>query len=227
MGIRNGGSGLGLQYLLLIGTTITTICCLQTPVVAECRCACPTVPARGVGNTSCSAAEDSSHLCTVDFNLFGPEREGRAAALLASSGVANLSRPEPDASATRAVQAAAALGKLNDTLLLYLTVALADTPTDLMRQDVAPIAGAVRNNTELDQALSTAFGPGAAADLVNTPNSKLSSSFKVERISLPDLGQAVVSPGCLEITTNRRVWVMFKAEWAASRLQPRCEALQR
>jgi hypothetical protein len=227
MGTRTGASGLGLQYLLLIGTTITAICCLLTPVVAECRCACPTISARGVGNTSCSAAEDGSRLCTVDFNLFGPEREGRAAALLAKSGVADLKRPEPEASATGAIQASASRGSLNDTLLLFLTVALADEPTDLMRNVVAPIAGAVRNNTELDRALRMAFGPGAAADFVKTPDSQLSSSFSVERISLPDLGQAVVSPGCLEITTNQRVWVMFKTEWAASRLQPRCEALQR
>jgi hypothetical protein len=207
----------------LIGPAIgLSAFCLASGVGAETRCACPQIPAIGVGNTSCSAAESGGR-CTVDFNLFGPDREGRAAELLAGSGVSGLIRPDPNADAVNGLLNAASSGPgaLRDTVLLYLMVSRADmdaTPGAIIRS----IGTSFRENAALGEAINESFGRGAIEDYTHTSDAALLRSFRMRRIELPDLGVATFSPGCTEIA-GRGLWVMFKAAWAAARLSPRCE----
>src|SRR5712664_547457 len=94
---------------------------------AKVQCSCHTVSADGEGNTSCSVAESRGR-CTIDYNLFGPASEKRAADLLTQHGVAKIKLPDLNLSPDESLQMLSSKGgeELQDALLIYIAVATGD-----------------------------------------------------------------------------------------------------
>lgn len=66
-------------------TLIALLLLVPWPTLAgEVQCNCPSVPAEGTGDTSCSATE-SNEVCTIDFNTFAIEDEQAALELLSDA----------------------------------------------------------------------------------------------------------------------------------------------
>ncbi|MQU91733.1 hypothetical protein [Sinorhizobium meliloti] len=185
------------------------------------QCNCPQVPAKGEGNSSCSASE-SNGSCTIDFNIFY-DRENRAAQLLEQAGIASVSLPDAELQAADALQAVAGTPRLlADALLVYLTVALSAQPNaNELTVVVREIAG-VLHSSDFEERLTQAFDPALVSsissdeDLRNNPP----QSVEVGRLSPTELSGRIV-PGCIELFTSN-AWVMFKTSWSPHRLQPRC-----
>ncbi len=194
--------------LALILASIAAIS--TTPARAATECACPKVPASGVGNTSCSASE-SNGKCTVDFNIFF-EREARATALLSKAGV-QLRVPDPSLSASVGLaQLKNEPNQLADAILIYLTVALSAQPNaNELNQVVQRIASTVRSGT-ISSRLVTAFDPSAGAGLPRSDNPPLDNF---------DGTRGRIVPGCIELFAGD-TWVMFKTNWSPYAATPRC-----
>jgi hypothetical protein len=190
---------------------------------SKVQCSCPKIPADGEGNTSCSAAEIRGR-CNIDFNLFGPENEKRAAELLSTSSGRNISVPYPNLSADDALVALSSTTgeKLQDAILVYLAVAAADHNAR-HSEKLVPSAGlkelveAVRS-TDLATAISNNFSSRQRLLWSGRPNNELR---KLDRPVTTTIRGATVSPGCIEFTTNE-LWMMFKVNWSPARIRPDC-----
>jgi hypothetical protein len=187
------------------------------------QCTCPRVLANGTGNTSCSAAESNSR-CSLDFNLFGPEREQRAAELLAQhTGVDSSYRPPAGLNSVEALRAAEAAGQdsLVETVLLFLTVALGNqTATESSSRDLAQLReiAAKLRSAEFSGRLVETFGSAASGTWASRSDAELAGASAGPSWSQ---GGAIGAPGCVEIRTGD-LWLMFKAAWSPVRLLPRC-----
>jgi hypothetical protein len=189
---------------------------------AKVQCSCPTVPADGEGNTSCSASESGGR-CTIDFNLFGPENEMRAAQLLGQFGHIQLTLPDaalPPDQALRKMSSSRE-GQLVDAVLIYLTVAAGEqyarTPQSVPLGGLKELVDAARSDG-LKRLINKAFNLDAMKQWWGLSDESLRRlSIPVERV-----GSAIVSPGCIEFKTSEGLWIMFKANWSPARIIPRC-----
>ena len=180
---------------------------------AVVRCQCPTVSARGAGNSSCSASE-SNRRCTVDFNVFS-ERERRAVEVLQSFGALrdNAFIPDSDIPADEALKQAQSNGEQSvaDVVSIYLMVALANQGgIEELGPQVQSIANALQENAG---EIASAFNP-PDGDLPE-PDGKSAS-----RVNYGG-AKGFMGDGCLELYFGRN-WVMFKANWSPLRNSPRC-----
>jgi len=199
------------RYAASLALILASIAAISnTPARAETQCACPKVPASGVGNTSCSASE-SNGKCTVDFNIFF-EREARAVALLSKAGV-QLRVPDRNLSASVGLaQLKNEPNQLADAILIYLTVALSAQPNaNELNKAVQGIASTVRSGP-VSSRLVNAFDPSAGAGLPRSDNPAF-DNFEGSRWR--------VVPGCIELFTGE-TWVMFKTNWSPYAATPRC-----
>ncbi|MBS0642883.1 MAG: hypothetical protein U1E70_28555 [Acetobacteraceae bacterium] len=182
---------------------------------ADNRCSCPSVAAIGVGDSSCSAHE-SDKRCTVDFNLFGAERERRAISLLAPI-IQPLSVPDPSLSSVDALVRGRP-DQVPDFILIYLTVALADSVA-LDRVSLGTATEFLRNltqfRTDLGGIVVDMFQRGDLLPSNPSPGDVRAVERRVGN------AQAILSPGCIEVA-SRDVWVMFKTPWSQARSAPRC-----
>jgi len=194
--------------LALILSSIAAIS--TTSARAGTQCACPNVPATGVGNTSCSAAESNGH-CTVDFNIFF-EREARAVSLLSRAGV-EVRVPDPNLGASDGLaRLVSEPSQLADAILVYLTVALSALPNaNELTQVVQRIASTVRSGT-ISSRLVTAFDPSAGVGLPRSDNLPLDNF---------DGTRGRVVRGCIELFSGD-TWVIFKTNWSPYSATPRC-----
>lgn len=198
------------------------IALMSIPVSARVQCSCPTISADGEGNTSCSASESDGR-CTIDFNLFGPESENRAAQLLIRLGRKNLTLPNAKLSPDQSLQALSSSSEapLVDSVLIYMTVAAgnqyARMPNSVPLNSLKELVDAVSSN-ELKKSINAAFDWGARKKWLSYSDEDLRSL----RIRAKTVGCAIVSPGCIEFTTSDGLWIMFKANWSPARIAPRC-----
>lgn len=192
---------------------------LSGPVRAENNCTCPTVTADGKGDSSCSAAEASGQ-CTIDFNIFPPEREQRAFDLMKSVTKVPLSLPPPGADSVDAMYKASANGQTVQVLLVYLAIAAADQeqahPGTIDQGALGNIAAQVTDAGK--EAIEQAFSAEAAKEFSATSPLSPADSKGVVILNADGL---IVSPGCVEATRNG-LWVMFKAKWSPAALAPGC-----
>lgn len=189
---------------------------------AKMQCSCPKIPADGEGNTSCSASESGGR-CTIDFNLFGPESEKRAAQLLIEFGHTKLTLPDAELNPDQSLQALSSSREeqLVDAVLIYMTVAAGDQntriPQSVPLKSLKELVDAVRSNV-----LKTRIN--AAFNLLARERWLRYSDEDLRKLSIPveTVGRAIVSPGCVEFTTSEGLWIMFKTNWSPARSAPRC-----
>lgn len=183
----------GLWFVAIIGMFL-----IANTTEAAVKCNCPTIDAKGEGNTSCSASE-SNNECTIDYNLFA-EREQRANNLLNNAGV-NLLVPNPRANSIdlRNLHGSRRV----DAVILYMSVA-ASAQGSLVSTKLKHIVQRLRNNfsTTINQAFTPVPPSSSKTILVNNSN-------------------VVISSGCVEMRVPG-LWVMFKAQWSPFRAMPRC-----
>lgn len=207
MNIRQIAIGFGATLLLW-----------NAPSNAAVQCTCPTVTADGEGNTSCSASE-SGERCTIDFNLFGPVREERAAQILAEVTHEEIFRPDPAASTVEGLTLAEQQGRLVDAVLVYLVVAAADQaarrPDTINTGNFSYVANEIR---EQPRRIEAAFSKSAADSWLNVDDESLR---RAPRENPERYGGIILVPGCVEVQVNE-LWVMFKTYWSPARLLPRC-----
>jgi hypothetical protein len=202
---------------------IALLCATLLSVSASANdCACPTVKAYGKGNTSCSASESDGR-CTIDYNLFTPAAEQKAAELLGAASSSRIQAPPPGAS-VQALMELSLGGEtlLVDAVLVYLMVATADRVLD---SDTADISGAARDVvrivTPFRAQIANAFSAAGTRQWLGTPDEKLRGvSPPAEASSFSD-NQLTLAPGCMEVRTTS-FWAMFKASWSPMRFTPRC-----
>ena len=191
------------------------------PASAKVQCSCPNISADGEGNTSCSASE-SGRLCTIDFHLFGPESEKRAAELLARFGKVNLKPPEPGASAVEWLSSSPP-EQVIDAVLVYMTVAAGDqnarAPDSVPLGSLFELVDAVRKDS-LRTRILDAFSRGAQEKWSTQSDEGLRRS----PIPFENIGAAIVSPGCVEFRTTAGLWMMFKASWSPARVTQGCRS---
>jgi hypothetical protein len=188
-------------------------------------CSCQTIMAFGHGNTSCSASELNSR-CTIDYNLFSPVAEGRAAEMLRAAGLSTLQAPPPGTSVQALFQAEQAGQKaLVDAVMVYLLVGAADHSIDTgqnLNEVAADIVRVLSTRTEpsVNDRIADAFTRATAERWLNVPDDQLRDGIvpKAERFADNRITRA---PGCIEVRLNH-VWVMFKISWSAMRRMPRC-----
>lgn len=209
---------MGKKLTLLWGIAPLLFC---APVHAENNCSCPTVTADGRGDSSCSAAEASGQ-CTIDFNIFPPEREQRAFDLLKAAGKAPVSLPPAGENSVDAMYTASANGQTVEVLLVYLAIAAADQaethPGTFDPQALGEIAAQVSDVGK--DAINQAFSAEAAKQF--SANKPLSPGDAKSLVMLSADG-LIITPGCVEV--NRKgLWVMFKANWSPAALAPGCGA---
>ena len=192
----------------------------MAPSGAKVQCSCPKIQADGDGITSCSASENRGR-CTIDFNLFGPDSEKRAADWLRRAGRI-VAAPDPNASAEDALLrlSRASPQQIVDAVLVYLVVAAANQSVR-ERLDAPPSLAELVKTASSDafaRQLALAFGVDAQRQWSSTAEDILRTT-KVPALAVDG---ATVSPGCLEFTTAGGLWMMFKTNWSAARLLPRC-----
>jgi len=189
---------------------------------SKVQCSCQTIPADGEGNTSCSAAESGGR-CTIDFNLFGPESESRAAALLTRYGRKDPTLPDPGLSPVEALRVMSSRDRqqLVDAVLIYMVVAAGNqsvrapqsVPLDGLRELVKAVG-----SDQLTESIDKAFNLEALNQWSRVTNEELRRGT----IPVQNIGRAFISPGCVEFTTSGGLWMMFKANWSAARVLPTC-----
>ena len=188
-------------------------------------CVCQTVQANGKGNTSCSASE-SGGKCTIDYNLFSPAAEQRAAQLLTSSGVNQLVIPSPGTNTVQSLLELSDKGgaDLVDAVLIYLMVATADRILDGTAEiSSQTLQGLVQTVTPYRNNIESAFNGQAMRQWLGTPTEKLSPNPVRDGLtkSFGNRNDLVIAPGCIEVR-RADLWVMFKAPWSPMRIRPRC-----
>jgi DNA-binding transcriptional regulator YdaS (Cro superfamily) len=183
------------------------------------ECTCPTIPASGRGNTSCSGHESNGH-CTLDYNLFSPIGEDQAAVMLREAGLKDLMQP-PNAPTPNVLALMQADPKsLVDAVLVYLFVAAAEQQLDRHQNMSEQVTQLVQALTPLRPQIASAFGREVTQRwLVPTKQINPQELPKSERLSD---NRIVLAPGCIEGTVSG-FWVMFKASWSPMRIRPRCE----
>ncbi len=210
--------------LILLYVILTFPISLQSQ--SKPQCSCPTIPADGQGNTSCSVNESGGR-CTIDYNLFGPENERRAAELLFKFSGRAIKAPDPNLSADEALQALSSKtgDELQDAILVYLAVAAGDqdsryrgtVPLDQLKEVVEIV-----KSTDVARLITENFSANQRLKWAEQSNDVLA---KIELPAPVTKNGATVSPGCIEfMTSNRsnRAWMMFKAKWSPTRIKPTC-----
>ena len=189
----------------------------EKSVMSAVQCSCPTVSAEGEGETSCSAAE-SSGLCTIDFNLFGEEREGRAASFLSEHAGIDVERPNPFSTTEDGLRFAEENGTLPGVVLLYLVVAASSQAERTENFRLLDRFEEIRNEIfEVPSEIEKAFDVSQLERWRTVPDKELSpDSLRV--IERPNM---ILSPGCVEVSIGE-VWVMFKTWWSPARITKRC-----
>lgn len=203
-----------IRRLLTVGMTL---CWLSSGAEAENNCSCPNVPADGKGETSCSAAEASGR-CTIDFNIFGAEREQRAFNLLRSVTKVPLSLPPVGADSVAAMATASANKQTVEVLLVYLAIAAADQE-QAQPGTVGDLGPVISHVNEIGRdAIEKAFDAATAKEFAGTPPAPpgLASGFVIL-----NAGGLTVAPGCVEVRQND-LWLMFKANWSPVALASGC-----
>ena len=174
------------------------------------QCECPSVDAKGTGDTSCSATESGSE-CTVDFNTFNPKDEQAAFDALSQSsqnqtnfvsleGIAGTRFLTPQ-SAT--ILASKDNNTLIDLLLIYVLVSAVQTDGIIIPNDFEDLQSAMHFQSSnvvsafLDGSGGTTFSGGSLT--------------------------ALVRHGCVEVTDNSSdYWGMYKAFWSEFAEAPQC-----
>ena len=176
----------------------------------EVQCSCPTVSAKGTGDTSCSATETGGK-CTIDFNTFSFEDEQAAADLLASSTPWSITYQRFDRhkypggfnSEQAQLLANYDVSAFVDQLLVYILVSGVQMDFNLDSEALAALHNSLRQN-----------GPAIAKTFNGGGSSGIEGEFP---------GRALITRGCVEITLDRgSYWGMFKAFWAENRMSPQC-----
>lgn len=206
---------------ILIGFLLLSI----TSAIAEVHCKCPRIAAQGVGDLSCSASESNS-ICTVDFNIFGPVREGRASELLSRAFSSRITVPDPNLDSAEAFTRSGG-DAVTDFVLVYLTVGLGDgVASDQISTDFAEEALRYLSRV-MDKGLREAIQEMFSAQLAASLSSQSDLSPRDFQTREVDAGsaRALLSPGCLEVTVGS-LWMMFKARWSAARLAPQCSPIR-
>lgn len=174
------------------------------------QCTCPTVSAKGTGDTSCSATE-SGGTCTVDFNTFTMEDEQAALKLLAASARTDIAYRFLDRnefrggmnSQTARMIAANDPRNLVDLLTIYILVSGVQTDLSLGSDSLASLHAALRKDAG---EVYAAFVDGGYAEI------KFRSGDR-----------ALVTLGCIEVYIDQdSYWGMFKSFWAENRGSPQC-----
>ena len=73
---------------------ISIVLLLCSRASAEVRCTCPTIPADGHGNTSCTGSEENNR-CSLTYNQFRPDLVDKAVDVLRGASGRDIERPEP------------------------------------------------------------------------------------------------------------------------------------
>ena len=178
---------------------------MSTPLYAgTSQCDCPSISAKGTGDTSCSATE-SGGSCTIDFNTFNPADEQAAFELLSTVSPASPTWKLLDLGGGLTPERAfsdLSEEELIDTLVIYILVSTVQTETGL---GDAPI-GRIHEELRMQQStvISAFAGEGPAS------------------ISAGD-GEVYITQGCIEVSVPwAGYWGMFKAYWSEAAAAPQC-----
>ncbi len=205
--------------MIKLFTTFIALLLLFGNSALAAQCTCPSVKAEGKGNTSCSASE-SGNWCTVDFNLFSPDIEQRAAAIVSTQLSGKVILQSPNMPAIRQLEEA---GKLNSDQLVpliatYMIVGavnqLIDQPTTISEQAIKSAVKSL-DSRDVKSYVVEAFS-NTAMDWYRKPGSGGFSTSLVRRQK-----DFTLSPGCIEYRVSG-LWMMFKASWAAARNLRQC-----
>lgn len=185
---------------------------VATNAKADVRCKCPSISAEGEGNSSCSANE-SGGTCTIDFNLFGA-REVRASEFLSERLEPNF-QPFSDQNTVDSLRKAEELDILFDQVFMYLNVAAISqgtrNPESVPLSEIEDLFSLV---SEYRQNIEFAFSQQVFGQVI-------SGSLSFSTDTFVDVGEVVISPGCVEILHNGQ-WLMFKTHWALAAEAPGC-----
>lgn len=181
-------------------------------------CSCPTVKAKGKGNTSCSVNE-SGGWCTIDYNLFSPAVESRAAQFVERVTGVKATLPQTNQAATFQLQQLAGQPKnfITRAVAVYLVVGAFNQMADRPETVSEPLLARAVKELQTPQAQSLvadAFSLSRMSEWDST--SKTFSNESVRKI-----GNLIVSPGCVEYKETSG-WLMFKASWAAAKSTAQC-----
>jgi len=170
---------------------------------------------------------ESGGRCTIDYNLFGPENEKRAAELLSKFSGRSIKAPDPNLSPDDALQALGSKtgDELLDAILVYLAVAAADQNS--LRRDTVPVEK-LKEVVEIVKSREVATLIANNFSLTQREKWVEQSNDNLRKIELPapvTRNGATVSPGCVEFMTanlSNGMWLMFKVKWSPTRILPTC-----
>ena len=172
------------------------------------QCECPSIDAKGTGNSDCSASE-SGGKCIIDFNTFDEAVERRAQELVSETLQQRIEfrhlgfRTEfPRGLDQQAAQFLRSQNALTDQLLVYLMVATVQA------------SGMEVDEWELRQAFESA----------RRHSDDVSEAFMGGWNSHQEDGVFVIH-GCIELRVSR-LWAMYKSKFSPSAASPRCELRQ-
>lgn len=175
---------------------VLVVALVASPVTAKIQCECPTIKAKGKGETSCSAVETNNQ-CEIDFNLFGPAAEERAFKVIKEeAGVDRLVFSPNNRSASDLWRLDPEL--LTGTIAVYLFVAAANSGLNLDIRFVKEVTTILQNANLKDH-----FGEEASrgADVSTV-------------VSRSDSVVVRFANGCVEAVHSNEIWVMYKAAWS-------------
>ncbi|GIT93332.1 hypothetical protein JANAI62_37610 [Jannaschia pagri] len=195
---------------LFFGVMVT----VATNAKADVRCKCPSISAEGEGNSSCSANE-SGGTCTIDFNLFGV-REVRASEFLSEQLEPNF-QPFPNQNTVDSLRQAEESGILFDQVFMYLNVAAISQGTRNPESvPLSEIESLFSLASEFQKEIEFAFSQQVFGQV-------MSGSLVFPTDMFVDMGEVVISPGCVEILHSGQ-WLMFKTHWSLAAEAPGCSS---
>ena len=172
------------------------------------NCECPSISAKGTGNSSCSATENSGE-CTIDYNQFDLNIVEKAKSFV--------SQYTPRPFEYKHIRQSRQLFKLSpeklvDQLLIYMMVAVVQSRKAIIDTKKLRISF-----QSFEKDLRVSF-----QSMRTKKNAKkIHQAFHDESESYKNEG-VYVTNGCIEITIRGKFWAMYKNDLSKVASQPQC-----
>jgi len=169
------------------------------------NCECPSISAKGTGNTSCSATENIDE-CTIDYNQFDPIIIEEAKSFVSQYTLRSIKYKH--------IRQSQQLFKLSpdnlvDQLLIYMMVAFV--------QSRKPIIV----TKQLSEQLSVSFQSMQTKKNANKIHQAFHDESRRHKNSYKNKG-VYVTNGCIELRIGNKFWVMYKNDLSKVASHPQC-----
>jgi hypothetical protein len=173
------------------------------------QCECPSIDAKGTGNSDCSASE-SGGVCTIDFNTFGEAVEKKAFKLV-SDILGNqkifYTRMGNGTDYPEGLDPSAAKRLMDQNPHILVDLLAVYTMVSVVQNDSAEI-----DKSRLRQIFETLRKDASDVSkaFIGQP-----SNFRSQEV--------LVTPGCIEIRDGSNLWAMYKSRFSPVAKSPQCQ----